>query len=94
MHNYKILLFPVATQPSTETEDEELAGFLTSTKLYIVIACIAALVLVAVVQASCTIYKMATKPSNVTTSKVCISVIYKLFTACLRSYVILHPFPP
>ena len=63
--------FPVATEPSTESDDEELAGFLTSTKLYIVIACIAALVLVAIVQASCTIYKMATKPSNVTTTKVC-----------------------
>ena len=69
--NFKFIDFSEALEDDTESDDEELAGFLTSTKLYIVIACIAALVLVAIVQASCTIYKMATKPSNVTTTKVC-----------------------
>lgn len=67
LSNFDLL---VVTEPRTdETTEREVAGFLSSTKLYIVIACIAALVLVAIVQASCTIYKMTRKSS--TSSKVC-----------------------
>ena len=34
-------------------------------KLYVVVACIAALVLVAIIQASCTIFKMSRRGSSV-----------------------------
>lgn len=48
--------------PDASTDDN---GFfkLTEAKLYIVLGCIAALVLVALVQAGCTIYKASGKSS-------------------------------
>ena len=49
-----------ATSSGSGVEEE---GFLNSTKMYIIIACIAALVLVAMIQACCTIYKMSKKSS-------------------------------
>lgn len=47
-------------------EDESQKGglLLSATKLYIVIGCIAALVLIAVIQAGCTIYKTVRNPSS------------------------------
>ena len=47
-------------------EDESQKGglLLSETKLYIVIGCIAALVLIAVIQAGCTIYKTVRNPSS------------------------------
>ena len=57
---------PVVSEPSApEDGDADGETFLTSTKLYIVVACIAALVFVALVQASCTIYKMCKKSRQV-----------------------------
>lgn len=46
-------------------DDESQKGgvLLSATKLYIVIGCIAALVLIAVIQAACTIYKTVRNPS-------------------------------
>merc|ERR1739848_47677 len=56
---------PVSSEPKDQAaEEDENIGFFTGTKLYIVIACIAALTLVAIVQIGCTIYKMANKPSS------------------------------
>jgi hypothetical protein len=47
-------------------DDESQRGgvLLSATKLYIVIGCIAALVLIAVIQAGCTIYKTVRNPSS------------------------------
>ena len=54
----------MTSEPSTDDDyDSDSAGFLTSTKLYIVIACIASLVFIAILQACCTIYKMSKKSS-------------------------------
>lgn len=71
----------MSTEPETrEVADLDEVGFLTSTKLYIVIACIAALVLVAIVQAGCTIYKMAKKPSH--GSKVSLISLFNWHASC------------
>eukprot|EP00092_Neocalanus_flemingeri_P024776 GFUD01026865.1.p1 GENE.GFUD01026865.1~~GFUD01026865.1.p1 ORF type:complete len:678 (-),score=153.52 GFUD01026865.1:380-2230(-) len=56
------------------TEDESKGRELTNTqvpnvKLYVVVACIAALVLVAIIQASCTIFKMSRRGSSVQKEK-------------------------
>ncbi len=51
-------------------------GVQPNIKLYIVVACIAALVLVAVMQASCTIYKLTKRPSMHTVG----------FWACLNTF--------
>ena len=64
------LLIVTSESKEKDVEENEDIGFFTGTKLYIVIACIAALTLVAIVQIGCTIYKMANKPSS--GSKVCI----------------------
>lgn len=61
--NYHVCYFSVTTGSSTSSSGVEEEGFLSSTKLYIVIAGIAALVLIAIVQATCTIYKMSKKSS-------------------------------
>ena len=60
--------FLVESAPSTEEGADGAGGSggwfnQTSTKMYIVIAAIAALVFIALVQASCTIYKMSKKSS-------------------------------
>ena len=52
---------------SESTED---LGILSSTKLYIVIACIVALLFIALVQATCTIYRITRKPAQPTATKV------------------------
>lgn len=58
-------IFSVTTEPGTEEDvNVEGAGFMTSTKLYIVIACIVALIIIAIIQASCTIYRMSKKSSS------------------------------
>merc|ERR1711956_111202 len=58
------LLIVTSESKEKDVEENEDIGFFTGTKLYIVIACIAALTLVAIVQIGCTIYKMANKPSS------------------------------
>ncbi|KAK9694168.1 hypothetical protein QE152_g33703 [Popillia japonica] len=50
--------------PDSSSESATNFFNLSETKLYIVLGCIAALVLVAIVQASCTIYKTASKSSS------------------------------
>jgi hypothetical protein len=47
-----------------EGESQKGGLLLSATKLYIVIGCIAALVLIAVIQAGCTIYKTVRNPSS------------------------------
>ncbi|TRY75553.1 hypothetical protein TCAL_06383 [Tigriopus californicus] len=60
-----VLRAPITTEPSTDDDVEvEGAGFMTSTKLYIVIACIVALIIIALIQASCTVYRMSKKSST------------------------------
>ena len=69
-HKHFIYFLVTSESKEKDVEENEDIGFFTGTKLYIVIACIAALTLVAIVQIGCTIYKMANKPSS--GSKVCI----------------------
>jgi len=59
-----IFLFTVTVDASKEADADkaEAGGILSSTKLYIVIACIVALLLIALIQATCTIYKITRKP--------------------------------
>ena len=52
------------SEPSTYEDDEYGSGLWAGTKLYIVIACISALVLVAIVQATCTLCKMRSKTAK------------------------------
>ena len=54
----------VVSEPSTYEDDEYGSGLWAGTKLYIVIACISALVLVAIVQATCTLCKMRSKTAK------------------------------
>ena len=69
-YNNFLFIFSVTEESrANENEAEGDKTWFTGTKLYIIIACISALVLVAIVQASCTIYKMARKGSG--SSKVC-----------------------
>ena len=59
-----IVLFLV--QAPDESEPRDLSnGQVPNVKLYVVVACIAALVLVAIIQASCTIFKMSRRGSSV-----------------------------
>ena len=48
-----------------KTLDSATSGPPPNVKLYVVVACIAALVLVAIIQASCTIFKMSKRGSSV-----------------------------
>ena len=61
-----------ALEASKEAGSEEASneGILSSTKLYIVIACIVALLFIALVQATCTIYRITRKPTQGTGNKV------------------------
>ena len=52
------------------SEEPVSEGILSSTKLYIVIACIVALLFIALVQATCTIYRITRKPAQGTANKV------------------------
>ena len=54
----------MVSEPSTYEDDEYGSGLWAGTKLYIVIACISALVLVAIVQATCTLCKMRSKTAK------------------------------
>ena len=58
--------FAVTSNIVQNTASDEKDGFfnLSEAKLYSVLGCIAALILVAIVQASCTIYKAASKSSS------------------------------
>lgn len=74
---------PVEVSSSTDGDasgDSEPKGWLT-TKMIIILACLAALVFIALVQASCTLYKMAKKPS--------VSPFPSFFTRLLHSLI--HP---
>merc|ERR1719450_935787 len=52
-------------QAPDESEPRDLSnGQVPNVKLYVVVACIAALVLVAIIQASCTIFKMSRRGSS------------------------------
>jgi len=66
----------VEVEASREAGSEEPAseGILSSTKLYIVIACIVALLFIALVQATCTIYRITRKPAQGTANKVRLNV--------------------
>lgn len=55
-----LLLFAVTADLPDDSANDVL---LSATKLYIVIGCIVALVLVAIIQAGCTIYRTAKSPS-------------------------------
>ena len=75
----------MVADPSTdETYDDEgfFGSLFSGTKMYIVIACIAALVLLALVQASCTIYKMSKKSAS--------QKVRKLITLEIRSITTIH----
>jgi len=54
----------VTSAVPVDDESQEGGPLLSATKLYIVIGCIAALVLIAVIQAGCTIYKTVRNPSS------------------------------
>jgi len=54
----------VTSAVPVEDESQEGGLLLSATKLYIVIGCIAALVLIAVIQAGCTIYKTVRNTSS------------------------------
>jgi len=57
-------------QAPDESEPRDLSnGQVPNVKLYVVVACIAALVLVAIIQASCTIFKMSRRGSSVQKEK-------------------------
>ena len=80
----------VSTEPETkESAEDEDIGFFTGTKLYIVIACIAALTLVAIVQIGCTVYKMAHKSSS--GSKVCTLKWLKIESSIITTHHIIKP---
>ena len=55
----------VTTNVKTENDDAAKTTERANVKLYVVVACIAALVLVAIIQASCTIFKMSRRGSSV-----------------------------
>ena len=55
----------VTTNVKTEDDDASKTSERANVKLYVVVACIAALVLVAIIQASCTIFKMSRRGSSV-----------------------------
>ena len=57
----------VAVTTNVKTDDDDAAKTTerANVKLYVVVACIAALVLVAIIQASCTIFKMSRRGSSV-----------------------------
>ena len=52
-------------------------------KLYVVVACIAALVLVAIIQASCTIFKMSRRGSSVQKVRLAPSCLIELYWLAL-----------
>ena len=63
--SYSVLHFLTVTSAvPVDDESQEGGVLLSATKLYIVIGCIAALVLIAVIQAGCTIYKTVRNPSS------------------------------
>ena len=53
------------TTNNDDEEDDTTKKKDPNDKLYVVVACIAALVLVAIIQASCTIFKMSRRGSSV-----------------------------
>ena len=55
----------VTTNVKTKDDDASKTAERANVKLYVVVACIAALVLVAIIQASCTIFKMSRRGSSV-----------------------------
>ena len=55
----------VTTNVKTEDDNASKTSERANVKLYVVVACIAALVLVAIIQASCTIFKMSRRGSSV-----------------------------
>ena len=55
----------VTTNVKSESDDAAKTTERANVKLYVVVACIAALVLVAIIQASCTIFKMSRRGSSV-----------------------------
>ena len=55
----------MTTNVKTENDDATKTTERANVKLYVVVACIAALVLVAIIQASCTIFKMSRRGSSV-----------------------------
>ena len=57
--------YAVTTNVKTENDDAAKTTERANVKLYVVVACIAALVLVAIIQASCTIFKMSRRGSSV-----------------------------
>ena len=54
----------MTTNVKTEDDDASKTSERANVKLYVVVACIAALVLVAIIQASCTIFKMSRRGSS------------------------------
>ena len=58
--NFFLIVLVTADLPKDDSSNDIL---LSATKLYIVIGCIVALVLVAIIQAGCTIYRTAKSPS-------------------------------
>ena len=67
LFSYDTVLDPshVAETINTKSERDEAREADPNVKLYVVVACIAALVLVAIIQASCTIFKMSKRGSSV-----------------------------
>lgn len=57
------ICYPHTVTADLPKDDSSNEILLSATKLYIVIGCIVALVLVAIIQAGCTIYRTAKSPS-------------------------------
>ena len=70
MNLFFLVLVEVEASNEVGAESTEGDGILSSTKLYIVIACIVALLFIALVQATCTIYRITRKPAQAATNKV------------------------
>ena len=85
--SYSVLHFLTVTSAvPVDDESQEGGVLLSATKLYIVIGCIAALVLIAVIQAGCTIYKTVRNPSSYhKVSSMLIALVFFFFSSIRSS---------